>query len=458
MTSVWPRIFAALGLLTVITEAAHTPPGLPVLGNATKPGADPLRFLVGVQQTYGGQYPLVQLDPPVGQRIHIVLDAGLVHEILEDRERFARPALGPQATRRQGLLSTEGALWETQRSVLEPEFLGATLADYANISGAVTEATMANWPAQGTVDLLEEMSVLTLRVITRGLFSRDTSPETGRAVHAAMETFGRELEFDIGEFLLPETLQSGLSEEFLAADELVEGVAEEFIDWHRSQADPPADMLTALIEAQQDPSIELSANELVDETVLFLTAGQETTALTIAYAFYWLTQHPRARERVRTEASRVLGGDQPGWSDLSELTYTEQVIRETLRLTPAAWNISREPRAPTRVGGAELAPGELVMLSPYAHHRDRRVWDNPTTFDPDRWAGVASRGQDAYFPFGSGPRICIGRQVALTEAQFVVAGILQSYDVEVLAEELPFRPAVTLQPATTLQARVTARD
>ncbi|MFB6255909.1 MAG: cytochrome P450 [Haloplanus sp.] len=441
-----------------MSDMSHTPPGLPVVGNVTRLGNDPLRFLTGVQQAYGGRHPLVRLDPPGVESINVVVDAELVHEVLDDRERFARPTIGPQANRRQGLLSTDGLLWEAQRSVLEPEFVGARLAEYADISGEVTEETLSAWPATGTVDILEEMSVLTLRVISQGLFSRDTAPDRGRAVHEALETFGHELEFDIGDFLLPESLQSGPSAAFEEADAFIEEVATEFIDWHLDQDDPPRDMLTALIEAQADPSIELSENELLDETVLFLTAGQETTALTIAYAFYWLSRNPDARERVRQEATAVLDGDTPGWDDLPDLSYTERVVRETLRLTPAAWNVMREPRAPTRLGGTDLGAGELLMLSPYAHHRDRRVWDDPEAFRPERWAGPASRSRDAYFPFGAGPRVCIGRQVALTEAQFALAAILQAYEVEVLTDELRFRPAVTLQPSMPLRARVTARS
>lgn len=439
-------------------ETAHTPPGLPVVGNIPKLGDDPLRFLVGVQQAYGDQYPLVRLDPPGGPAVNVVLDAELVDEILNDRTRFGRPSIGPQASRRQGLLSSEGALWETQRSVLEPEFVGARLAEYADISGTVTEETLAEWLTTGTVDILEEMSVLTLRVITRSLFSRDVTPARGREVHEAVETFGREFEFDVGTLLLPDSLRSGPSAAFEEADALIEDVATGFVDWHREHDDPPRDMLTALIEARADPSIDLSENELVDETILFMTAGQETTALTVAYAFYWLSQHPAARERVREEAETVLGGDQPGWDDLPDLTYTERVVRETLRLTPAAWNITRETRAPTRLAGTDLAAGELLMSSTYAHHRDRRVWEDPTAFKPERWNGSASRSRDAYFPFGGGPRVCIGRQVALTEAQFALATILQAYDVTVLADELSFRPAVTLQPSTPLHARVAARD
>jgi cytochrome P450 len=439
-------------------DTAHTPPGLPVVGSLPRLGEDPLRFLVGVQRAYGGRYPLVRLESVGQQPVTVVLDAELVHEVLGDRDRFARPAAGPQSTRRQGLLSSDGALWERQRAVLQPEFVGARLAEYADISGEVTEATLADWPADGTVDLLEEMAVLTLRVITRSLFSRDTAPDRARAVHGAMETFGRELELGAADLLLPDALQSGPSEAFRRADALVEAVATEFVDWHRDQDDPPRDMLTALIEAEADPSVALSENELVDQAVLFLTAGQETTALTITYAFHWLSTHPTVRERLRREAETVLDGARPGWEHLPELTDTERVVRETLRLTPAAWNVAREVRAPTRLAGQRLEAGERLVMSPYAHHRDPRVWEDPTTFDPDRWAGEASRARDAYFPFGSGPRVCIGRQLALTEAQFALAGILQNYDIEVLADELAFRPAVTLQPATPVRARVTARD
>jgi cytochrome P450 len=221
---------------------------------------------------------------------------------------------------------------------------------------------------------------MTVRVISRGLFSRDTAPDRGRMVHEALETVGRELEFDLGNFLLPQSLQSGPSTAFEEADALLEDVATEFVDWHLDRDDPPRDVLTALIEAQADPSVELSESELIDETILFLTVGQETTALTIAYAFYWLSRNPTARDRVREEATRVLDGDHPGWDDLPDLTYTERVIRETLRLTPAAWNVTRETRRPTRLRGADLNAGEPLMMSPYAHHRDRRVWADPESF------------------------------------------------------------------------------
>ena len=429
-----------------------------MVGNVPKFADDPLRFLVAVQEAYGGQYPLVRLDPPVGQSFTIVLDAALVHDILGDRDRFARPAVGPEAQQRQGLLSSDGVLWEQQRSVLQPEFVGANLGEYADITAETLVDTVADWPEEGTIDLHEELSVLTMRVITQSLFSRDTDPREGRAVHEAMTQLGETFEPSVGDVLLPEQLQRSPGEAFEEADEVLEDVAEGFVDWHRGQDDPPEDMITALMEAQADPDITLSDTELIDEAILFMTGGQETTALTITYAFYWLTRHPEARERVAAEAREVLGGDEPEWGDLSELTDTERVVRETLRLTPAVWNLVREARAPTEIAGTSLEAGDAVMMSPYAHHRDSRVWSDPTEFRPDRWAGEASRSNDSYFPFGSGPRICIGKQIALTEAQFTLAHVLQQYDVTVEAESLALQPSITLRPEGSVRASVRARE
>jgi len=441
-----------------VSDRVHSPPGLPVVGSVTKLAQDPLRFLTGVQEAYGGQYPLVRLDPPVGGDVWVVLDASLVHEVLEDRERFARPGTGPEQQRRQGLLTSGGALWEQQRSVLEPEFVGSRLTEYADIAADTVESMVDQWPDEGHVDLVEELSTMTMRVITRTLFGQDTTREQSQQVEAALSAVADEFEPEVADFLLPERLQPGPSEAFERANQTLDTVAQGFVDDHLAAEDPPRNMITALLEAQADPSVELSENELIDEAVLFMTAGQETTALTVTYAFHWLSQHPERRRRVTAEAREALDGDRPDWGTLSELPYTEKVVRETLRLTPSVWNITRIPREPTTIAGVGVEADEPLLLSTYAHHRDSRVWENPRQFRPERWGDTASRANDSYFPFGAGPRVCIGRQIALTEAQFALAGVLQGYSVDTDREELSFQPGVTLRPQDAVEARVRRRE
>jgi cytochrome P450 len=440
-----------------VTDTPHSPPGRPVVGNALSLGRDPLRFLSGVQRAYGDRYPLVRVEAPSGPPTSVVLDAGLVHEVLGDRERFRRPALGPQARRREGLLASDGDLWETQRGLLDPEFVGGRLASHADTAGDAVAALLGTWPAAGEVDLHAEMGTLTLQTITRALFGRDVSRAQSDAVREALDAFGEELAFSPLAVVLPDAVRPGPSAAFEAADETLDAFAREIVDWHRDHDDPPRSLLTPLAEARRDPSVELSENELVDQTALFVTAGHETTALAVTYALYWLSRRPAVRERVQAEADRVLDGDRPRWADLPALSATERAVRETLRLTPPAWNITRETRRPVRLRGRRLDAGELLFLSPYAHGRDARVWDDPDAFRPARWRGDASRAEPAYFPFGSGPRACIGRQLALVEAQFAVAGVLARYDFEVLVDDIEFRPAVTLQPAGSVPARVEAR-
>lgn len=441
-----------------MSDTPHSPPGRPVVGNALSLGRDPLRFLAGVQRAYGDRYPLTRVDAPSGPTTNVVLDAELVHEVLGDRERFRRPALGPQARRREGLLTSEGDLWETQRDLLDPEFVGGRLVSHADTAGDAVAALLGTWPDSGEVDLLAETGVLTLQTITRALFGRDVTRAQSDAVRAALDTFGEELSVSPLAVVLPDAVRPGPSAAFEAADETLEAFARDLVDRHLDDDDPPRSLLTPLVEARRDPAVELSENELVDQTVLFVTAGHETTALAVTYAFYWLSRRPAVRDRVRTEADRVLDGDRPGWADLPELTTTERVVRETLRLTPPAWNVTRETCRPVRLRGQRLDAGELLFLSPYAHGRDARVWDDPERFRPSRWRDEVSRAEPAYFPFGSGPRSCIGRQLALVEAQFALAGVLSRYDVRVLVDDIEFRPAATLQPAGEIPARVERRD
>lgn len=436
----------------------HTPPGLPVVGNAPRFGNDPLRFLDGIQRAYGEQYPLVTLDNIAEQSLTIVTDANLVEEILSDRDRFGKPDFNPRLREMltgRGLLTSEGDLWEAQRSELQPLFTGRLLQKYSDIVTDCVTELLADWPEDGEIDLMEELTVLTLRVISQALFNRHVSRDRAERIYEAMDAIGREFELTSLGALRPPWLPDNPSDAYHNATKTIETFALEMIDEHRQTEDPPADLITKLLEAKRDPEIELHDQELRDEVMTFVVAGHETTALTLLYAFDWLSQFPDEKTAVRREATNALDGDVPTWDTLTELKNTERVIRETLRLTPAVWNISRITNEQVRLGGYDIEADEPLFLPQWAHHRDPAVWETPSEFRPERWTDK-SRRTPSYFPFGYGPRVCIGRQLALSEARFVLAQVLQQYEIDVDSDAFEFRPGVTLQPDGPVPARVIA--
>jgi cytochrome P450 len=223
--------------------------------------------------------------------------------------------------------------------------------------------------------------------------------------------------------------------------------AEGVIQRHQEMADPPEDLIATMLRAERNPEVDLPPNQVRDEVLTFLFAGHETTALTLAYALSFVANHPQVAERVRDEAWTVIDG-KPSWTDLGELHYTEHVIRETLRLRPPSWGIFRQAKVGSRLGDRRIDRDDFLMLPQWTLHRDPQYFENPLEFEPDRWEGTEPSRTPAYFPFGAGPHACIGGQLALTEAQLVLAALVSEFDFN-----LPRGAAEGLRPAGVLQPR-----
>ncbi len=218
----------------------------------------------------------------------------------------------------------------------------------------------------------------------------------------------------------------------------------------RSGQEGGDDLLSMLMEARDEETGEtMSDRQIRDEVTTIYLAGHETTAVTLAWAWYLLSKSPDVARQVREEVSLVLGDRTPGIEDLPNLTYTRMVLDETLRLYPAAWMISRTAVEEDEIGGYRIPAGHTLFLSPYFTHRRTDLWPNPEGFDPERFAPENGNGRPrfAYYPFGGGPRLCIGNNFALMEATLIVAMVMQRYRLDLMpGQTVKAHPKGTLRP------------
>jgi cytochrome P450 len=228
-------------------------------------------------------------------------------------------------------------------------------------------------------------------------------------------------------------------------DEIIYRIIQE----HRSREQPSADLLSRLLAARYDDGSPMSDQQLRDEAMTLLVAGHETTALTLSYCCYLLAQHPDAERALMAEWAQVLNGRAPTAADVPQLRYTTWVVRESMRLYPPAWGIGREAVQDCTIGGYHVPKGTQLYLNQWVVHRDPRWFDEPEVFKPERWNNdlVKRLPHGAYFPFGDGPRICIGNHFAMMEAVLVLATIGQRYRMTLVSDRpLALVPSVTLRP------------
>ncbi len=227
-------------------------------------------------------------------------------------------------------------------------------------------------------------------------------------------------------------------------------VVYDIIASRRRRHAPKGDLLDMLLAAREQGSGEgMTDRQLRDEVMTLLLAGHETTATTLTWTWYLLSKHPGAARKLRAELDVVLGGRLPGVGDLPALEYTQRVVRESMRLYPPVWVISRTAIEEDEIGGYTIPAGSILLLSQYAMHRHPDFWENPEGFDPDRFSPERSEGRHryAYFPFGGGPRLCIGANLAMLETELILAILAQRYRLELLpGHPVEPEPLITLRP------------
>lgn len=437
------------------------PPGAPLIGNSRALLKDNLGFVMKMAREYGdvvhyrmGPMPVYQVNHPEG-----------VKRILQDNNRnyskdtfdlpFVNMLLG------NGLVTSQGDTWLRQRRLMQPVFhhryVTALVEQMADATAGMLDRWQQNEGSGRPLDIAEEMMSLTLDIVNQALFTSTVSDET-EAIRQAMAFLAEDLAF---RFQLPfypppfvPTLRNIRFKRALATlDRTIQGI----IDGRRAllatadlEEDEPQDLLSLLMAARDEETGEgMDDRQLRDEVITMFIAGHETTALALSWAWYLLSAHPDVERKLHEELASELNGRAPTAADLPNLIYTRMVIDETVRLYPPAWISNRQSVNEDVICGYHIPAGSFVAFSPYVTHRDPDLWTDPERFDPERFANgqEKSRPRYAYFPFGGGPRQCIGKGFALVEAQLILATVAQRYRLRLApGHEVQPQALMTLRP------------
>ncbi|WP_424007405.1 cytochrome P450 [Haloferax denitrificans] len=457
---------------------SSTPPGpkgLPLFGASRQYARDPFTFLTAVADAYGD---VVHFDLGPLDTYMLTSPADVETVLVSEASKFRKPQFQDRAIGDllgDGLLMSEGATWKKQRRLAQPAFDVRRISTMAGMMTDRTASMLSSWGDGEVVDVQLEMARLTVEIIVDAMFGTDLDDERVRRVQENLEPLGARFEPDPLRFLTPDWAPTRENRQYKEALSELESLVWDIVEERRGTEygetpassvsggttgeEGPMDLLSILLRAYDEG--EQTEKNLRDELMTMLLAGHDTTALTLTYAWYLLSQHPEAEAKLHRELDEVLGGRTPTFEDVRKLEYTERVLNEAMRLYPPVYVMFREPKVDVRLGGYRVPAGSAIMLPQWVVHRSERWWDDPLSFDPDRWAPerTGDRPRFAYFPFGGGPRHCIGKHLSLLEGRLILGTVAQRYELDYVRDE-PFslRGSLTMHPEEPMGMRLRARD
>jgi len=433
------------------------PRRLPYLGNLLSLRQDPLGFFQQLQRTYGnaatiyfGKNPAVLLFRPEHVRYVLVehprnfSNRGVLQENSE--EGFAS----------EGLLTIDGEKHRQQRRAALPAFHKKRIEGYATIIEQYTQELLKTWHTGDSVDMSRAMQELTLRIVSKCLLGIDLSSQLGPLSDAFDGIIGSST--SMAEDFLNIRIDNPITGygKRMAATRQLNMLIYTLIAQRRDHDHAYNDILSMLMSAEsgEEPGKKLSDKQIHDHILTFLAAGHETTAIALVWTFYLLSQHPQVRIKLQEEIRSILAGREPTLDDLAKLPYLDWVLSESMRLYPPAWMQMRFVSKESELDGVRLPVGTLIILSQWVIHRRPDIWQDAEVFKPERWdpANEQQAPLGAYFPFGGGPRTCIGMPLAQLEARLILASILQHYTPQPVPGYKPrLQPTITLRPKEHLQ-------
>lgn len=447
-------------MTTVLKAPLHAPPGPKgnlIIGSVLDYSHDPLGFLSDCTHQYGDIIRF-RFGPIVS---YLLNHPDYIEEVLATKNsQFFRDLNlkrdGGELLFGNGLLTSYGDFWRRQRRLMQPAFHRERIAAYADVMVTYTTRMLATWQPGEIRDVYQEMMYLTLAIVAKTLFDADMMGEI-EEIYTLLEGVMQHYNQNQGSnallliliSLLPKWLPTPHKLRFRKAVQRLDEIVHNIIQQHRTSGKDMGDLLSMLLHIQDNDGSQMTDQQLRDEVMNLLLAGHETTANALSWTWMLLSQNPEVQTKLQEELQAVLGGRVPTMTDLPQLRYTERVVLESMRLYPPVWAITRQALQDCEIGGYPIPAGTNVFMSQWVMHRDFRYFDNPEEFNPDRWADDLSKRLPtyAYFPFGGGPRVCIGKSFAMMEAVLVVATITQKFQLALMPKHpIVLQPSITLSP------------
>ena len=426
----------------------------PIIGSAHRRFKSPLDFFLELKQKHGDAARFTLFN----ERFLLFSEPSLVNEVLvtkQDAFRKGRALEGAKIFLGNSLLVSEGEEHARQRKLIQPAFHRGRIASYAQIM-AQRALQWSEARAEGeSIDLAQQMNRLTLAVVAETLFGSQVDAEANKVAESLTTIIANFNRMLLPWWKLMRRLPTAANRRLQQAQQQLDETIYRLIAQRRHDSHDYGDLLSMLLAAEdaENPKLRLSDSEIRDQAMTLFIAGHETTANALTWTWHLLARHESARVRMKAEIDSVLvGGRSPELEDMPRLPFTTAVFSESMRLFPPVWVIGRRALRDIKIGDYEVPRRTIVLASQYVLHRDPRYWPQAEEFLPERWldeAAQEARPKYAYFPFGGGPRVCVGESFAWAEGVLMLAVMAQNWRLE---EALPGKP-VELHPSVTLRPK-----
>lgn len=402
--------------------------GAPILGSAIDLFSDPPKFFAEKYEKYGEVFSF----NIASSKVIAIFDPDLISEMLVTKHQdFIKNRVFYDNVKEvlgNGLLTNEGESWKTQRKLASPSFRPRSVSSYIDSMIELSEAEVSTWINGSRIDAHNKMMSLTAEIITKIIFNTSTGGKGKKLLEAIVEA----------EHLIPgrcmrphpiiHKLPIPSNFRYQKCLDILETEVMSFIsEAKESETDYPT-LLSNLMNAKYDDGSSMEPKQLRDEIINIFLAGHDTTAITLSFTFYLLSQNPDVEKKMTDELDSVIGDGPLNATMLDKLTYTKKVIKESMRFMPATWGFGREAAVDTTLGEHKIKKGTSIYISPFQMHRIEKYFDAPLEFKPERWTEEFTKSlpKHVYSPFGGGPRVCIGEHLSLTETLIILATVYKN--------------------------------